>query len=174
MSTGEIGTWLAPAIGLGGMMGTLAGGYLADRIGAHDKRWMAWLPGLTTSIGSLIGALCFISDDRLVAVILIGVPLILCPVHLPIYTAILQGLAGVRMRSSFPALSLFIAGIIGLGIGPQMVGTASDLVRPWAGEESLRYALLLVVPFFGVWAGIHFYFGGRHLPGDLAKARERV
>ena len=174
MTTGEIGTWLAPSIGIGGMTGTILGGMMADRLGARDKRWMAWVPALTTTIGSVVGALSFAADERVIAVLLIGVPLILCPVHLPIYSAILQSLAGVRMRGSFPALSLFIAGMIGLGIGPQVVGVASDLVRPMAGEESLRYALMLVVPFFGIWAGIHFYFGGRHLPKDMAKAAERV
>lgn len=171
MSTIEIGGWLAPSVGLGGLIGTIAGGALAGRLALKDQRWMGWLPALTTGVGSLLGAFSFIADNWLTAVIMIGFPLILCPVHLPVYGATLQSLASLRMRSSFPAISLFVAGLIGVGIGPQMVGVASDLVRPFAGEESLRYALMLVVPFFGVWASIHFYLGGKHIPADFAKAK---
>jgi MFS family permease len=171
MTTGEIGAWLAPAVGLGGLLGTIAGGAVTQKLAEKDQRWMGWVPMIATGVGSLIGALTFMADDQLTAVLLIGVPLILCPVHLPIYGAILQNLASVRTRASFPAISLFVASLIGLGIGPQMVGVASDLVRPLAGEESLRYALMLVVPFFGVWAAIHFYLGGKHIPADFAKAK---
>ncbi|MCB2108524.1 MAG: MFS transporter, partial [Rhodobacteraceae bacterium] len=170
MTTGEIGTWLAPSIGLGGIAGTVFGGMIADQVSAHDKRWMGWIPAITTTVGAALGTIGFATELPVPSVILIGLPLILCPVHLPIYSTILQGLAGVRMRGAFPALSLLMAGLIGLGIGPQMVGVASDLVKPIAGQESLRYALLLVVPFFGTWAGIHFYIGGKHLPHDFAKA----
>jgi hypothetical protein len=132
---------------------------------------MGWVPAVATGLGSLLGALAFAAEAWWFAVLMIGFPLVLCPVHLPIYGAILQNLASTRMRGSYPAISLFVAGIIGLGIGPQMVGVASDLVRPFAGEESLRYALMLVVPFFGVWAAIHFYLGGRHIPADFKRAR---
>lgn len=174
MTASEVGLWLSPAIGIGGMCGALFGGWIADKVSAGDKRWMAWVPAITTPTGALLGTIAFATDHQAVAAVMIGVPLILCPVHLPIYGAILQGLAGVRMRSSFPALSLFIAGIVGVGLGPQIVGWGSDLVRPWAGEESLRYGLMVVVPFFGLWGGLHFFFGGFHLPADFAKAKERV
>ena len=174
MTAGEIGAWLSPAIGLGGVCGTLFGGWIADKVSAGDRRWMAWVPAITTPVGALLGTVAFITDNQTVAVVMIGAPLVLCPVHLPIYGAILQGLAGVRMRSSFPALSLFIAGIVGVGLGPQIVGWASDIARPWAAEESLRYGLMMVVPFFGLWAGIHFFFGGGHLPDDFAKAKARI
>ena len=47
MSTGELGTWLALTIGLGGAVGVFCGGLLADRLSARDQRWYTWLPALT-------------------------------------------------------------------------------------------------------------------------------
>ncbi len=173
MSTGEIGSWLAPGVAAGGLIGTMMGGRLADRLALADERWRGWLPAITTGVGSLLGAIAFTADNWGFAVVMISVPLLLCPVHLPIYGSILQSLAPLRMRGAFPAISLFIASVLGIGIGPQMVGIASDLVRPFVGEESLRYALMLVVPFFGVWAAIHFYLGGKHIPADFAKAKRQ-
>ncbi len=173
MTLAEIGTWLAPTVGLGGMLGTMLGGIIADKLSIKDKRWMGRVPGTAVAVGTLVGMFAFLTHTSWLSIALMAVPLILYPVHLPIYGTILQGLASVRMRSSFPAISLFIAGMIGLGIGPQMVGIASDIVRPWAGEESLRYALALIVPFFGFWAALHFYIGGKHIAADFDKARER-
>lgn len=172
LSTGAIGGWLAPSVAAGGLIGTIIGGRLADKLAHSDERWRGWLPAITTGVGGVLGALSFTADTWGLAIAMLSFPLMLCPVHLPIYGAILQSLAPLRMRGSIPTISLFIASMIGLGIGPQMVGVASDLVRPWAGEESLRYALLIVIPFFAVWASIHFYLGGKHIPGDFAKARQ--
>lgn len=173
MTTVQIGLWLSPAIGLGGLGGTMFGGMIADKVATTDRRRMAWVPAITTPLGALLGTAAFATDNQWIAVLMISFPLILCPVHLPIYGAILQGLAGVRMRGQFPAISLFVAGLIGIGLGPQLAGIASDIARPWAGEESLRYGLMVIVPFFGVWAGTHFYLGGKYLARDLERARER-
>ena len=39
MSTGTIGAWMGPIEGVGGLIGTMAGGLLADRLGARNIRW---------------------------------------------------------------------------------------------------------------------------------------
>jgi hypothetical protein len=41
---------------------------------------------------------------------------------------------------------------------------------PQFGQESLRYALL-IVGFVNVWAALHFYFAGRALGDDLHQPR---
>ncbi|MEM6605723.1 MAG: MFS transporter, partial [Pseudomonadota bacterium] len=46
MPVGELGTYLAFTIGLGGAFGVFGGGLLADYLSARDKRWYAWLPSL--------------------------------------------------------------------------------------------------------------------------------
>ena len=46
MSTGEIGTWLALIFGVGGGIGTIAGGVLADRWAASDLRGRSYVPCL--------------------------------------------------------------------------------------------------------------------------------
>ena len=46
----EISTYLF-LIGLTGIIGTFLGGYLGDRMGATDKRWYMWIPGIATVLG---------------------------------------------------------------------------------------------------------------------------
>lgn len=61
--------------------------------------------------------------------------------------------------------------LFGLGLGPMLIGVASDLLHPRFGQESLRYALILFAAAH-VWAAVHFYICGRHLEQGLADARQ--
>ena len=69
------------------------------------------------------------------------------------------------MRATSSALFFLVLNIIGLGCGPTMVGFVSDLLQPSMGAESLRYAVLYVIPVVCVWAAIHFILAAR----DMAK-----
>jgi MFS family permease len=60
----------------------------------------------------------------------------------PSYAAV-QGLAPPGMRAQAAALLLLILTLVGLGLGPQLVGIASDLLHPRFGTDALRYALLI-------------------------------
>ena len=101
--------------------------------------------------------------------VMISVPLLLCPVHLPIYGSILQSLAPLRMRGAFPSISLFIASVLGIGIGPQMVGIASDLLAPHYGAQSLRWALTGMSILFGSWVILHYLSALRTIDTDTER-----
>ena len=51
------------------------------------------------------------------------------------------------MRAVWAAVTLLIINLIGLGIGPTMVGVISDMLVPRFGEDSLRYSLLIIAAF---------------------------
>jgi hypothetical protein len=53
-----------------------------------------------------------------------------------------------------------------LGAGPQVVGILSDLLQPSYGDESLRYALLILC-FVNLWAAYHYFVAGKYLKDDL-------
>ena len=50
MGSGEIGTWVGIEAGLGGALGSILGGKMADRWGAKDKRWYLWVPALSLAV----------------------------------------------------------------------------------------------------------------------------
>ena len=60
--------------------------------------------------------------------------------------------------------------LIGLGLGPWSVGLLSDYLEPTLGVESLRHAMLYLIPAAALWSAVHFYLAARHLREDLAKA----
>ncbi|MNJ77407.1 hypothetical protein D3C77_749030 [compost metagenome] len=48
------------------------------------------------------------------------------------------------------ALQTIVSTLLGVGVGPLMVGFFSDLLLPIYGQESLRYALMLIcLPVLG-------------------------
>jgi hypothetical protein len=61
--------------------------------------------------------------------------------------------------------------MIGLGLGPLVVGMMSDFLTASQGGNALRYALVLVT-LFNVWSGVHYYLASRTVRQDIAAARQ--
>ena len=170
MSTGELGTWLALIMGLGGTIGVFFGGYIADRLAPRNQRWYAWLPALAGFISVPFAAVVYLVDSPYVALSLAVVPGLLHNVYLGNTLAVTHGLVGLRMRALSSALLFFILNIIGLGAGPWMVGMLSDYLTPTLGDEALRHAMLYLIPAMLTWSSLHFLLAARSLPQDLARA----
>ena len=170
MTTGELGTWLAVIMGFCGAVGVLCGGLLADRLGPSDKRWYVWLPAITGMISVPFMVAVYLADDPYTALTLSIVPGLLFNVWLGNAIATTHGLVGLRMRATASAILFLILNIIGLGAGPWMVGILSDFLEPTLGLESLRHAMLYLLPAAMFWSACHFYLASRTLRDDLAAA----
>lgn len=168
MSTGDVGTALALIIGIVGGAGTFLGGYFADRLGRRDVRWNVWLVAACVGGATPFAFGVFLARDVFTALSCFLVPAAVGALYLGPCLAMVQGLVPLRMRTVASAVLLFVINIIGLGLGPQMVGLLSDLFAPRFGEESLRYALL-TAGLVNVWAALHFFLAGRTLARDLAR-----
>lgn len=170
MSRTEIGLWLGPIAGIAGAAGNLLGGWLGDRGVQRDERWLAW----TAALGGL-GAMPFlvlfllVPDPRLALLCYVPASLLVSMWTAPTYAAV-QGLASLRMRATASAVLLFLINLIGLGIGPQIVGLLSDWLEPRWANESIRYALLLVA-LCKIWGSLHSFLAARHLRAELAQVR---
>ena len=82
--------------------------------------------------------------------------------------AMTQALVTIRMRAVASAILLFTLNIIGMGLGPFLIGVFSDLIEPLVNSNavSLQYALCIAV-FGNLWATIHYFVGARHAESDL-------
>ena len=170
MTTGELGTWLAMIIGLGGAFGVFFGALLADRLAPRDKRWYVWLPALSCLVIAPFSAAVYLVEQPYVALALLVVPGLLHNVFLGNTLAITHGMVGLRMRAMSSAILFFIINIIGLGAGPWSVGILSDYLTPSLGSEALRNAMLLLSPPVMLWSATHFYLASRTLRQDLDAA----
>ncbi len=166
LQSGQIGTALAFLFGVLGGIGTYAAGRLADRWGKQDVRWNVWIVSCAILIALPFIIFAYLATDIYTATWLSIVPALMGGAYLAPSFALNQSLVPVRMRSVASAVLLFIVNIIGLGLGPQLVGFLSDLLQPTYGNESLRYALLSL-SLVNVWTAVHYFLAGRTLGQDL-------
>ena len=170
MSTGVLGTWLALILGLGGAISVFGGGLLADRLAPRDKRWYVWLPAIAGFISVPFMASVYLVDTPLSALSIMIIPGLLFQIYLGNTIATTHGLVGLRMRAMSSAILFLIINIIGLGIGPFSVGFLSDYLEPSMGADSLRYAMLYLLPTVMFWSACHFYLAAKTLRADLQAA----
>ena len=166
MGTGEIGTWFGLILGIPGGIGIALGGYLADRFGAHDPKWFLWTTAVALIICVPLNIVVFISTNSTTALLAMILPVLLGNFYQATTFSQTQGISALRMRAVAAGILFFILNIIGLGLGPQLVGILSDVLNPEYGDESLRYALLICSLVY-LWAAVHYFISGRHLGGDL-------
>jgi MFS family permease len=153
-----------------GAAGALCGGVLADRLGAGDQRWYAWVAAIAAFAALPFGAAFLLIEAELVALLCFAPHIFAIGVYTgPLY-AMNQGLARPRMRAMAVAVHLFVVSVVGGDIGPFLVGRLSDgLAAEW-GDASIRHALLIVLGVGTLGAGIFYLFTSRTLRADLAEA----
>ena len=163
MGTGEIGSYLALLIGVGGAIGIYAGGRLADYMAAKfGTQWLPWIVAIANLISVPFLWFAFFADSASNALWAYALPAALGTLYVGPGFALVQNRTPVEMRSVAAAINLFILNIIGLGAGPFFVGVMSDYFEPSYQVDGLRYALactLLVV----LWGAGHYARAGVHL-----------
>jgi MFS family permease len=151
VSTGQ---FMGSLLLIGGTAGVFAGGWFADRLGTKDVRWYARLPAIAWLITTPAFLLGFASPSLWIAWPLFLLPNALNILWLGPVTTAVQHLAPRHMRSSASASFLFINNLIGLGVGPLLIGSVSDLLKTRYGIESLRYAAMGSTFFYLLAAGL--------------------
>ena len=173
MGGGEIATWIGIEAGVGGALGSFIGGKLADKLGARDKRWYLWVPALSLVAYFPFVYLFLLIDNPRIALVAYFFAITFAAMHLGPAIAITYGLVTVRMRALASAILLFVLNMIGLGLGPLLVGILSDALAPSYGALSIRYSLMIVAlsKFIAIWM---FWSASKTLVADLdAKNRWR-
>ena len=170
MSTGELGTWLALIMGVGGAIGVFWGSYIAERLAKFDVRWYMWMPTITGMICVPFMIATYVVEGAYTALIVSIVPGILFNVYLGNSLAMTHALVGLRMRAGASAILFFLINLIGMGLGPWGVGLLSDMLSAELGNESLRYAMLYLLPAAMGWSAVHFLLASRTLQKDLEAA----
>jgi hypothetical protein len=77
-----------------------------------------------------------------------------------------QNIARPDMRATASAVQLFVLNIVGLGLGPLLVGVMNDALAGRYGDEAIRYSLLFVALLGGL-ASVFFWIGSATLRDDL-------
>jgi MFS family permease len=173
VTTREVGNWFALIYGVGGFIGTYLGGELASRYAAQKEA--------TQLKGMAVGYCCFgvfsagiyLSPNRVSALLCLALATLGgFTVNGPLFAAI-QTVVPERMRAQAIALVYLFSNLIGLGLGPLAAGMLSDSFKPWAGEDSLRYSLLVLSPGY-LWVGWHAWRAAKTVTQDVERSKSEA
>lgn len=142
------GNFLASLLLIGGCAGVFAGGWLADRLGQGDHGWYARLPAIAWIVSVPAWGFGLFAPSLWIAwpLLLIGNAVNILWLG-PVATAV-QHLVPRPMRSTASASFLLINNLIGLGVGPLLIGRISDALKATHGADSLRDAAVGCTVFY--------------------------
>ncbi|WP_324827438.1 spinster family MFS transporter [Qipengyuania zhejiangensis] len=166
LTPGEVGLWFGLINGAAGILGTLLGGYIADRFGATNRRHVLTAPAIGMVVAAPLAFLAYQASSWPMALALLFIPTLCNSLYYgPTYSAA-QGLVPIRARAIAAAALLFFQNLIGLGLGPLFFGMLSDFLRPEYGDESVRY-VLYGAAFLGLIPAFFFWRCSLHLNTEL-------
>lgn len=192
----EAGRILGLMAGTAMASGLLLGGFGVDRLAKSDRRWYVRAPGL-----ALLAAAPLFMAGALQPT-LVGAVAVLLLGHIALFVfwtptlALAQNMVGADMRASSAFVVNIVLGLVGIGLGPTLIGILSDafanisfafgnfaqmcpagLPPPNANAaltaacraasgEGVRDAIVAMSLLFA-WAGVHYLLASRDLERDL-------
>jgi predicted MFS family arabinose efflux permease len=144
------GNFLASLLLIGGCAGVVAGGWFADRLGSTDRSWYARLPALAWIVSIPAWGLGLFAPNLWIAwpLLLIGSAMNIVWLG-PVITAV-QHLVPRPMRSTASASFLLINNLVGLGVGPWLMGLLADALKAPYGANALRDAAVACLGFYAL------------------------
>ncbi|MBZ9649128.1 MFS transporter [Sphingobium sp. 3R8] len=188
LDIGAVGLISGLVNGVGAGVGTLASGFAADRFGARNVRFYSWLPAIMVTAAAPCFILGFLSSTLAVAVPLLMIATLAIFTYLAPTFAQMHNMIDARMRATASSIMYLIMNLIGLGIGPPLIGLISDYMTRVALTQAagsglvprcvgavaslpvcqhaagigITYALV-VISLILFWAAAHFWIAGYHV-----------
>ena len=171
VALGELGIALGLLLGGAGGVGAIVIGKVCDRLSSRDLRWRPWIIALTSVIALPFAAAFLLSDTKMSAYALYAAPSFFGLIYASISYAAMQELAPPRMRAMASAVMLLCLTLIGIGIGPVLVGILSDAFAAELGQRSIARALLWLL-ILNAATVIFYLIAARHYRSDVVRASE--
>lgn len=145
LGTAEIGLKLGLATGVGNALGHYLTGLASDRLATRDLRWYTWLPAGATTCGIPFGFVFLYTGGPDVAIFGYGLMIFLTSTWLmPLY-ALAYRVAGKAARARASAMIAAAMSLIGLGLGPLLVGVMNDRFAETAGPLAVQHSLTVIL-----------------------------
>lgn len=148
VSQAQVGTIVGFVFLVGGVGGMLTGGIISNYFGRKYGAGWSLRPatfGVAAAVPVYILALATESFTLAAILFVIG-GLMIYQQHGP-GLAVVQSSVKPSQRAFAASLNFFFSNLLGLGIGPLLVGAISDALEPSYGTQSLSYALMFSTLF---------------------------
>lgn len=143
-----VGALIGPAVGLGGISGTIVSGLVASHLVRKQGSDVYGLlvPLIAVPLAAPFFLVFILAPSLTLAMSSAAIMNFLLASAMGPCIAVAIGIAPVRMRAVSSTLMLLASGIIGGAIAPVIVGWVSDVLAAQHGANSLRYGLATMTP----------------------------
>ncbi len=164
MTLQEVALWYAILVGVCMSGGIFVSGWVVDRFTRRSKRAYALAPALSLlAAAPLFVGFVYAASWPTALVFLIG-PMALNYFYLSSAVTFVQQEVRPDQRVLSGALLLLVMNLMGIGIGPTLVGAVSDYFRAGHPHNSLQLAFLSLIPFYGLAIALFLVLAARLKP----------
>ena len=167
LSQSQTGLLMAGVFGISGSIGALLFAKWFDRLSRRGFQHGIWMLALVPFVTMPFFIAGLLADDLTTAIVLFIIPGFAANYVIGPTLAMVQTLSPVQMRAVSSAIKMLFLNLIGMGLGPLLVGLLSDWLEPHYGEDSLSVALAYFT-LVGLWGSLHFWLCGRALAKQQA------
>ena len=162
LSQSQTGMVMAGVFGISGAIGGLVAGKWFDRLANRGFQYGMWMLAVVPFFTIPLFILGLLADDLTTAILLFIIPGFAGNYVIGPTIAMIQTLSPVHMRAVSSAIKMLCLNLIGMGLGPLLVGLLSDLLTPHYGDDALAVGLAYF-SLVGLWGSLHFWLCGRAL-----------
>jgi len=163
LSLAEAGGALGVGMLIAGPFGELAGGLLNDRLGKRSPAAVLQAVAVVSLVTIPVGLAMLLVSSVGMAMTFLVIWRLLATVFVPPTWALSQALVRPDQRATSQALTGMAGNLLGYGCGPAVTGWLSELLRPFYGNDSLRWAIVASLTLFGLAAAVVYARAARNL-----------
>ncbi|MBX3530859.1 MAG: MFS transporter [Rhizobiaceae bacterium] len=171
-SSGDVGTYGGLSLGLGIVIGTLAGGLIVNVLRKRNALWEFWWPSLACALSIPLFAAFYLTSDTGTAYVLLFIAAFIAGSSFGPAMACMLAVSEPTIRGTMVALNVLSVALVAYGVAPAFIGFTSDLLIGYgfgeANGESLRAALLAVLTLPALGA-VFFGLASRTAATDIVK-----
>lgn len=168
----EVALYYGPVVGVALMVGLFASGGIIARFVGRSARAYATVPAVATLICAPLTGLALMSDSWQMVLVWSAIPIALLNFPVPPALTVVQNLAPPEARSTASAMLMLVLNLIGIGLGPLLVGAMSDLFAAGQGKDSLRLAMMATMVPVMVLTALALWMAGRTMEAEHAAAEQ--
>ncbi|MBK7642963.1 MAG: MFS transporter [Planctomycetes bacterium] len=147
MPVQEVGLALGLVCGIGGAIGTLGSGMLAGRLARAAPYWLLGVPAIALGFSILFYAGYVLAPNRTVALVQLFFAQICAASWFgPVFAAV-QNAVRPERRALAASVLLLLVTLVGLGLGPTLVGVINDHYKLLLGDFAIVRSLLVLLVF---------------------------
>ena len=167
----QAGMVVAFSFGLLGAVGGISSGFIVDRIGRRRARYDPRIPArsaaLTCTLTAVLTGAALLAGSTTAAVVLILCAGLLSTAYNGPANSLFVTLAPAQARGLSVSILQFFCNLVGMGVGPLIVGQISQAA---GAADGIRWGLLAMLGFL-MWGVGHFLLVARRLKDGLSEGR---